>query len=157
MKRNILLLTITLFLVSQTYSFAQGRGKGKGLNKNRWDKFRTEKIAFLTDRLDLSPEEAQKFWPVYNQMDKERAKINSERFELERQVREASESLQEKEIIELTRSFTKNMQQEGNLGSKYNDQFLKILPARKVLLLYKAEGEFRMYMFRKFREYKPNK
>jgi hypothetical protein len=38
------------------------------------------------------------------------------------------------------------------LSTKYNEKFLRILPPQKVLLLYKAEGEFRMYMFRKFRE-----
>ena len=43
-------------------------------------------------------------------------------------------------------------EKEGSLATKYNEQFLKILPAQKVLKLYKAENEFRMYMFRKYRD-----
>ncbi len=33
------------------------------------DKFRADKVAFLTTRMDLTPAEAEKFWPVYNEFD----------------------------------------------------------------------------------------
>jgi len=38
------------------------------------------------------------------------------------------------------------------LSEQYNEEYLKILPAKKVLKLYKVEGEFRMHMFNKMRE-----
>ena len=36
------------------------------------DKMMSEKIAFITTELELTPEEAQVFWPVYNQIAKEK-------------------------------------------------------------------------------------
>lgn len=121
-------------------------------HQDRWDRYRSEKVAFLTDKLDLSPTEAQKFWPVYNEMDKERSDVQQQRRELDKQVREATEKLSDKDIIKLTRDYASNAEKEGSLATKYNEQFLKILPPKKVLMLYQAENEFRMYMFRKYRD-----
>lgn len=148
MKQIIFLFSLTFLLASHLNTFAQ-RGEG---HKERWDKFRNEKIAFLTTNLDLTPEEAQKFWPVYNQMDKAKSEAQQKRRQIEQKVREAEESLSDEDIVKLTREFAGNMQKEGELMAKYNEEFLKILPAKKVLQLYKSESEFRMYMFKKYRD-----
>jgi hypothetical protein len=121
-------------------------------HESRREKYRTEKIAFLTSHLNLTPAEAEKFWPVYNQMDNERWEIQKARRELESKVREAQESLSEKEVIKLTRDYAGSLQEEGNLNAQYNEKFLKILPPQKVLGLYKAENEFRMHMFQMYRD-----
>jgi hypothetical protein len=121
-------------------------------HENRREKYRTEKISFLTSHLDLTPAEAEKFWPIYNQLDKERWEIQKARRELESKVRDAQKSLTENEVVKLTRDYAGSLQEEGNLNAEYNEKFLKILPAQKVLLLYKAENEFRMHMFQMYRD-----
>ncbi len=121
-------------------------------HQERWEKIRSEKVAFLTDKLKLTPTEAQKFWPVYNELENKRWEAQKCRRDLEVKVKEAEESLSDKEVIELTRDYAGNMQKEGALMVKYNDEFLKILPPQKVLILYKAENEFRMYMIQKYRD-----
>ncbi|MCK3683286.1 hypothetical protein [Maribellus sp. YY47] len=148
MKKYLYTLSISLLFL--TFSFATLAQHEKP--EDRWEKFRAEKISFLTAKLDLTPEEAQNFWPVYNKMEKERLDAQMARRELEQQVRDAAETLSDKEIIKLTREFAQTMDEEGTLATKYNEQFLKILPPQKVLKLYKTEGEFRMYMFRKYRD-----
>ena len=152
MKRILIVLTFIAFIVSQNSIFAQDK-----THQDRWEKYHSEKVAFLTNKLDLTPGEAEKFWPVYNQLEKERSQIQRERRGLERQVNEASENLTDPEIIKLTREFAGNMEKDCHLGTEYNEKFLKILPPRKVLILYKAEGEFRMYMFRKFRDHREDR
>jgi len=149
MKRTIFLVTLLVFMLGQIGVSGQDRDE----NKDRWEKYRAEKVAFLTNKLDLTPKEAEKFWPIYNQMDKQRSEVQQERRKLEREVQEATENLSDQEIIKLTRDYTGNMEEECHLGTKYNEEFLKILPPQKVLRLYKAENEFRMYMFRRFREH----
>ena len=67
MKASGILKTIAaLAVVLMTVpSFAQD---GKGKRDESWkEKMRSEKIAFLTNEISLTPEEAQLFWPVYNQ------------------------------------------------------------------------------------------
>jgi hypothetical protein len=57
-----------------TSTFAQQRPAPRpGMTKPRMEMERLEsaKIGFLTQKLDLSPREAEKFWPVYNQYQKE--------------------------------------------------------------------------------------
>ena len=150
MKKIFFLLTITIFLASRPFGiFAQNNENER---QERWERFRAEKVAFLTNKLDLKPEEAQKFWPIYNEMEKERSEVQDSRHNLDRQVREATEKLTDTEIIKLTREYVSNMEEEGALATKYNEKFLKILPPQKVLILYKAENEFRMYMIKKFRD-----
>ena len=148
MKRVIFVFALAIFLSMQFSSNAQRNNK----HKERWEKYRAEKVAFLTTNLDLTPEEAQKFWPVYNQMDKEKSESQRKRRELEHQVRDAGETLSDEEIIKLTREFASHMEKEGALLKKYNEEFLKILPPKKVLKLYQVENEFRMHMINKYRD-----
>jgi hypothetical protein len=143
--RQIITLVIVLVIITGT--------KAQSIkHQNKWEKFRSEKIAFLTSALELSPEEAQKFWPVYNKMEKERWEAQKLRREMGEKVRDAEESLSDKEITQLTRKFAGSMQKEADILVSYNEKFLKILPPEKVLKLYKAENEFRMYMIKKFRD-----
>lgn len=155
MKSLISLLTITIFLFTSTANYAQNE-KGKRDRKELWEKYRSEKIAFLTTNLDLSPEEAQKFWPVYNQKDKEESEAQMERRALEHKVRDAESNLSDEDIIALTRKFVATRSKEGKIAEKYNEEFLKILPPQKVLKLYQTENDFRMHMFRKYREQRRN-
>lgn len=123
-------------------------------HKDRWEKYRSEKIAFLTTNLELTPAEAQRFWPVYNQLEKERWESQKLRREMEEKVLEAKETMPDQKIKELTREFAGSMKKEADMLASYNEKFLDILPPRKVLKLYKYENEFRMYMIKKWRDKK---
>lgn len=147
MKRVLFIaFTGLLFFIT---GIAQGQDPS---HEARWEKIKAEKVAFLTTQLSLTPAEAEKFWPIYNEMEQQRWNAQKARRELENKVSEAEESLSENEIIKLTRDFAGSMAKEGALLSGYNEKLLKVIPAKKVLKLYKAENEFRMNMIRKFRD-----
>ncbi|HKJ77882.1 MAG TPA: hypothetical protein VKA10_00050 [Prolixibacteraceae bacterium] len=148
---------IILAFISCAFSgLAQGHQNRENGHEDRWDKIKAEKVAFFTEELDLTPDEAQKFWPVYNEMEDKRWEAQKSRRELEKQIRDAQETMSEKEIKELTRQFAGSLQQESDLYVKYNEKFLDVLPSYKVLKLYKAENEFRMHMIKKWRGRKNN-
>ncbi len=151
MKKIIVFSVIAL--VFSVFVSAQPRDKD---HEDRWEKYRSEKVAFLTSTLELTPTEAQKFWPVYNQLEKERWEAQKLRREMEEKVLEAEETMSDNKIKQLTREFAGSMQKEANMLVNYNERFLEILPAGKVLKLYKAENEFRMYMIKKFRDRRKN-
>jgi hypothetical protein len=149
MKQIIGIVTAVLLIMGSGLLQAQDEKEGE----SRWEKFRAEKVSFLTEKLELTPTEAQKFWPVYNELEKSRWEAQKTRRELEVKIREVEDkNLSKKEIIQLTRDYSSSMENEGELYIKYNDEFLKILPPEKVLKLYRSENEFRMYMIRKFRD-----
>lgn len=144
---------IILMVLAGVFVFASYRAKAQNeSHEARIERYRTEKVAFLTSKMELTPAEAEKFWPVYNQLEKERWEAQKSRRDLEDKVRDAEENLSENEITKLTRDFAGSMQKEGDLMTSYNEKFLKVLPPKKVLKLYKAENEFRMNMIRKYRD-----
>ena len=151
MKKIFVLITI-LFLSTVFVANAQRHEKDEAERKEFWDKLQTEKISFLTKALDLTPAEAQKFWPTYNQLDKERMEAQSNRRSMEHKVRDAEDNLSDDDVVKLTREFAGSMLKEGEMMKDYNEKFLKILNPQKVLKLYQAENEFKMYMIRQYRE-----
>jgi hypothetical protein len=81
------------------------------------------KIAYITNRLNLSPEEAQKFWPIYNE------------YSLELKVARLKAFDNKSSEIELDESLL-------NIRKKYNVLFLQVLPPQKVDIFFKSEKEF---------------
>jgi|SRR5450432_283067 len=81
------------------------------------------KIAYITKRLDLSPEEAQKFWPIYNQYAEE----------LKRTRQDAIRS--SKSEIELDEAIL-------NVRKKYSALFTQAISPQKIDVFFKSEKEF---------------
>jgi hypothetical protein len=127
-----------------------------GISQNRQDadfeKFKSQKIAFLTEKMNLTPKEAQEFWPVYNQYEKDRMELQQHRRELERKTRDENIKFSDQEVIQITRDIAATFKKEADNAINYNEKFLKILPAQKVLQLYRAENQFRAHMFEQFRK-----
>ena len=109
-----------LLLVSFAFSFLIGLAQ----NGNRLEAL---KIAYITKRLDLSPEEAQKFWPIYNQYAEE----------LKRSRQEAIRN--NKSEIELDESLL-------NIRKKYSVQFAQAISPQKIDIFFKSEKEFGNYV-----------
>ena len=112
----------------------------------------SEKVAFFTVELDLTPAEAQKFWPVYNQIDKERDEANAAvfmaYFELEKAIKEKKS---EKEISALLNTYIDAVEKQGSINSKADERYRKVLPVAKVAKLYVSEEEFRRQYIRRLR------
>jgi hypothetical protein len=103
-------------------------------------KFEAHKVAFITQELDLTPEESQKFWPLYNEMNKKLKEAKRER--MFRKKMFDVESKSDKEIIE---KCDKILQAELNMAlikKDYFNRFKKILPAKKVFRLLHVERDF---------------
>ncbi|NLB26432.1 MAG: hypothetical protein GX820_07040, partial [Bacteroidales bacterium] len=67
---------ITSFILLITVIGLQGQ---KPNHSEKLEKYRSEKVAFLTSKLDLNSSEAEKFWPIYNQLEQERWEIQKSR------------------------------------------------------------------------------
>src|SRR5918993_2968416 len=91
------------------------------------------KIAFLTKKLNLTPEEAQRFWPLYNKYEEE---LRAAR--IEHRQNKASEIVTEEKIL--------------NIRKKYNGEFGKALSTEKVNTLFRSEKEFGNIVQKEFLE-----
>jgi hypothetical protein len=105
----------------------------------RMEKIRTAKVAFIGERLALTAEQAQQFWPVYNEYEKKRHELRHK----SRPFRNVNlEDLSDQQMLEGIRAMQNGKQMELDLEKEYTDRFLKILPVRQVVQFHKAEREF---------------
>lgn len=118
----------------------------------RKEKIETMKIGFLTEKLDLTPEEAQKFWPVYNQYHNKQEELRKTR---KMEVREGAanlENMNDKDIEALVDNEIVFRQKELDIQKEYHKQFKSVLPIKKVAKLYRAEEMFKRELVRKIQE-----
>ncbi|MEP7106594.1 MAG: hypothetical protein ABI760_01405 [Ferruginibacter sp.] len=86
------------------------------------------KVAFISKELDLTPDEAQKFWPVYNQYSKELKTI----------IKDDVDVIDRDEKV-------------LNLRKRYRDQFTKVLGQQRMNRIFNAEGRFRQLLIKSLR------
>ncbi len=132
-------IILTLFVASSLLAQRPDREKLKAL-----------KIAHITEQLDLTQEEAQKFWPVYNA--NEEARNNIRTSSLERRQEISADQLTESEAKALLLEFEKAEQQKTALNSKMLKDLLEILPAKKIIKLFQAERSFKRKLIDEFKQ-----
>ena len=115
------------------------------------ERIKTLKVAFITERVGLTSKEAQQFWPIYNENEekleairrKERAEIGS---------RTSPASLSDAESSQLLDELIALENEKHRTNQNFIAQIRKVIPPRKVLLLIKAEEDFKKRLLQQFRK-----
>ena len=141
-------IAVTVFLFACTLSFGQ-----KHPDK---DKIKTLKVAFITERLDLSSKEAQVFWPVYNEYQEKRETLHQQKRSQIKGKLKDSESLSEREAADLIKNFLKFKEEEGELDKAFTEKISTVISAKKTLLLLRSEEEFKRRLIKQYRQKRPN-
>lgn len=138
------LLQIVLALLLAIPVFAQDADpEDAPIDPKAKEKINAARAAYITERLGLTPEEAEKFWPVYREYVQKRQ-------HLRKQFREAKKSgKDEKELIDLD---LKIKQQELDLEKDYSGRLQKVISAQKLMNLRQAEGDFRRILIRQIQQ-----
>lgn len=123
----IICLTFSLSLIAQDH-------------RGRYEQIEAIKVAFITSKVDLNTEEAQKFWPVYNNYQKELMALMTRRREDRKKA-----NIDPNDKINADLAYESHMLE---LKKKYKKLYLKVIPAEKVLLLYQAERDFREHLIK---------
>ena len=152
-----LFFSSVLFFSMLLHVQAQGRGGGDGgmqqpprrvivHNKATSEQIQVERIAYFTEKIGLTAEEAQLFWPIYNEMDKKRAALFEEKASILQSFMKCTSNQNERQINEQLNRLAAINKQEGALHGEYDARFRKVLSAQKVMNLYVAEMGFRKYL-----------
>lgn len=143
---------LTIIIILAVLCIQLNAQERRGGNPEMFEKIKAEKISFFTSKLDLTPTEAQAFWPVYNEFEKKRFDIQRQIHKFEHMSEEEFAKLTDSEIEKMTNNYIGSFEQEAVLLKDYNKQFQKILPKKKVLLMYRTENEFRSHLIREWRK-----
>jgi hypothetical protein len=138
-----------VFILAVTNIVIYSQNDDNNSNVKR-EKIKAQKVAFLTQSLDLSVSEAQLFWPVYNEYDKKVEKINIEMRKMF--SKEKTDNISDKEAEVLLDKYIDFETQEANLKKEYNSKFKSVLPPKKVLKLYISEREFHRKLLKDLKE-----
>ncbi len=138
---------VTLFMALFSTSLWAQRGGGD----QKREKVDALKIGFITKKLDLSAEEAQKFWPVYNkyhdELEKTRVSLKALHMEYIGRIDKLTAAEAEKVLQEMHQIKNKELE----INQQYSLEFKKVLPVQKVVKLYLAEHEFKRELLRQLK------
>lgn len=139
-------LLFTLFLALATCSvFSQGHG----------EKLKALKVAFITERLELTQEEAQKFWPIYNAFEVRERQSHFGHFQEPSAVNYTT--ISEDQANTLIEDYIKTEKERHQNRLQFLQDIRKVLPAKKVLLLKKTEADFKREMLEQFKKRRQRK
>ena len=143
---NLTKVMLVVFLMTTSVFYAQ--------RKPDREKIKSLKVAFITERLDLSSKEAEAFWPVYNAHEGEIDALRQrERIEIRAKLRNAAE-LTEAEADKLLPLAIKLQGDKAKSNLDYLKKINKIISSKKTILLMKAEEDFNRQLIKQYRHNK---
>lgn len=110
--------------------------------QKRFEEMKAKRAAFFTDRIGLTPEEAEQFWPVYNRLQEEKGKLNEKMRQLFRNSKRNDKGEKILDYDKITDEMIRIKVQEANLEKEYHTHFKKILGAEKLFKYYLTEREW---------------
>lgn len=122
----------------------------------RREKIKTLKVAFITERLSLTSEEAQAFWPIYNEHEKNTQMIRrKERLEIQAKLLDM-DLLTDAEANDLLDQLVAFEQEKQRLHIAFLDRISRVISPKKTLLLIKAEEDFKRRLLREMQQRRRN-
>jgi len=123
--------------------------------QNNFEKIKALKTAYITDKVGLTSKEAEVFWPVYNKFERElyQLKVKSRR-KLMQEIKSKGgvNQLTETEADILLQRYKKLNE---NIFLKEQEKIRaleKVLDAKKLLKLYRAEETFKKELLNKLKQ-----
>ena len=136
MKRIIIFLLIILIYPAT---------KSVGQNTNL-EKLNNYKIGFFTKRLNLTSEEAEKFWPVYNEYQGQKNLLQLEKLKLNRTFNQNESTLNNRQLEEMGDKYVDCIVQESALAVTFHKKLKTVLSPAKVIMYYQAENQYKVQL-----------
>jgi hypothetical protein len=146
-----ILLTATAIILFGTLELqAQQR---RPFQAKQGERIEALKVGFFTKQLELSPDEAKAFWPLFDEYSKTVIKHRKEKKESMEQIAEKGmENMTDEELNTLIDSRIRQAEETVQARSAFFREVRKVLPPRKVIKFYKAEEQFNKMLLKKAAE-----
>lgn len=124
---------LVLILFTGSFTLLKAQDTRQDIKEGRSERIQSLKIAFITQKLELTADEAQKFWPVYN------------RYETEIRQAYKDSKAGDGDAID-------NEEKVLNVKKKYRIEFIKVIGPPKTNILFNSEREFRGVLMRHLKD-----
>ena len=122
--------------------------------ESKHEKLEAMKIAFITEKLSLTTKEAQSFWPIYNEFSQKIEKLRKTKRSDLGELKINIENSSDKEIEALLSDVFDAKSKEIELQKEYYSKYIKVLPIKKVALLYQSEHQFKKELLKRIKDKK---
>jgi hypothetical protein len=121
-------------------------------NKDKEDKIEALKVGFITKELSLSSSEAEKFWPIYNELDTKMKDLRQSNRKINQELRESEDKISNEDAKKKLNTLFENDQKELDLKKEYSEKFIKIIGEKRTLKLLSLEHEFRRVLLERLKD-----
>ncbi|MEJ1223636.1 hypothetical protein [Sediminicola sp. 1XM1-17] len=140
--------TLGLMFLITFFSIAQDRADR--------EKIKTLKVAFITERLDLSSKEAQLFWPIYNEHESTVEALRVKEWSQVRYKIKNANNLTEKEADALLELYNALEKEKQDSYVRMFSKLKNVLSSKKTLLLIQSESDFKRQLMKMYRQKQGN-
>lgn len=142
----------TILLVATCFMSGLASAQPKAENQqNKREEIAAKKVAFITQKVELTVEEAQVFWPIYNEHEKAMNTLRRARRADNKKLRENNASLSDKEMEALVDNEIIFKQKELDIQKEFHAKLKSTLPIQKVVKFYRAQEEFKKHLLKELR------
>lgn len=157
LKKMILVAIISIMAIPTINAQTQRRdpncefytveGSRRNATRNLQYKVKANKIAYLTQRLDLSTQEAEKFWPIFNKYENEMIALRIENSPRDTNsagfpLRPNCLNMSDKEAQDMLSKQLRTKRDIVNIQDRYAKEFQKAIPVQKVVMFFMLERKF---------------
>lgn len=127
----------TLLLSALTFSMSDAHAQRR--NEEEIKKIQDAKIAIITNRINLTPEQSKDFWPIYNEFSGKKRDMNRSMRQL---IGNKGEGASDDQAMNNLKEVQDLKQKQLELEKEYQARFLTVISAKQLVELYKAERTF---------------
>lgn len=120
----------------------------------KYERIKALKIGYITEKVTLTPNEAKKFWPIYEKYSQELDNLHSQSRKCKKNGCENIDMLTEKEALEILKKDAELSDKIHRINKEKDTQLLSVLSAKKLLLLKNAEKEFYKKLMKQYKKEK---
>lgn len=142
--RNTFALLLLFFGAVTTSAQAQRR------SEEEIKKIQDAKVAIITNRLNLTPEQSTGFWPMYNEYSQKRREIHRAQRKIINDKK--AEGQNDEAVLSNLKEVQELRQKELDLEKEYQNKFLRVITASQVIELYKAERTFNDMLIQRLKQ-----
>ena len=155
--KNILLIAIAFCSISATVYAQNPHQKLRDERGKKYEKIKTLKIAHISNELNLTTEEAEKFWPIYNEHERSMMKIRRELRSKSKFRPDSTEKFSDEEANKLIENILSMKTAELTFQKELISNLKGVIPPIKILKLEHAERTFREMLIKELRDRRPEK
>lgn len=142
----------TLFFMLLFFAFASySQSRHEGMQQKR-EEIKAQKVAYITQKINLTAAESQRFWPVYNEYATKKEELHRANRIANKQQLQSEETLTEAQAETILKNYLEGQRKELDLEVEYTAKFKEIIGAQKVVLLHKAERDFKEELLKRLRD-----